>query len=561
MPASAILAAPGRLPRIAAALVSAVCMVLACPSFDLWWLGLVGWVPWLWAIDGVGPRAAFGYGWITGTVTVFWGFFWMSELLTKFAGFPLIGAMPLTLLFAMWQGSLWAFAAALAVFVHRRSGAPLALVVPVAWVVTEALLPNIFPIYMALAWCWQPLWIQTAEIGGVTMVSGFMLAINAALYHALRSRLLEGRLHMRAALVFVALVVGLPTYGALRIAQVKRDMQVAPKLSFAVVQGNMSILEMRQMPLKVPILRKQQRMTAQLQAQGAQIALWGETAYPNPRAFTRQSQTDLPANSAWKVQRDFDIPIVFGTVTRDLTGQERYPFNTALLIDGDGKVAGMYDKVYRLVFGEYIPVVSPEWYLSKVPNASHIAQGGGAGVLQAGEWRLGPFICYEDILPRFVRDAANQRVHAFVNLTNDAWFGKTDEPWQHLGLGVFRTVEHRKGLVRSVNTGVSTYVDPTGAIVNVTRVTDPDTEGPQAADGFVAEVPMMDPDHQTIYGMTGEGFDGLMVVVLVVLGWRRREDTAPEGAGEQPSPADLPETVDAPADLGSLDEAGDDDVR
>jgi apolipoprotein N-acyltransferase len=273
----------------------------------------------------------------------------------------------------------------------------------------------------------------------------------------------------------------------------------------------------------VPILRKQQHMTAALQEQGAQIALWGETAYPNPRAFTRQSTTDLSEKSAWKVQRDFDIPIVFGTVTRDTTGQEKYPFNTAIMLDGEGRIAGMYDKVYRLVFGEYIPVVDPDWYLEKVPNASHIAQGKGASVLELGEWRLGPFICYEDILPRFVRDAANQRVHVFVNLTNDAWFGKTDEPWQHLGLGVFRTVEHRKGLVRSVNTGVSTYVDPTGAIVQSTRVTDPDTEGPQSADGFLAEVPMMSPDEQTIYGRTGEGWNALMIGALVALGWRRRE--------------------------------------
>lgn len=556
MPPSLSLSQPGRLPRIAAALVSAVCMVLACPSYDLWWLALVGWVPWLWAIDGVRPRSAFFYGWITGTVTVFWGFFWMSELLTKFAGFPLVGALPLTLLFAMWQGSLWGIAAGLASFVHRRSGAPLLVVVPLAWVTTEALLPNIFPIYMALAWCWQPLWIQAAEIGGVTMVSGLMLAINTALYRVLRSRLVEGRLEMRAVAVFVALVVGVPAYGALRIAQVERRMAAAPKQSFAVVQGNMSIFEMRQMPLKVPILRKQQHMTAKLQAQGAQIALWGETAYPNPRAFTRQSTTDLPDESAWKVQREFDIPIVFGTVTRDATGRNKYPYNTAILLDGNGEIAGMYDKVYRLVFGEYIPVVDPDWYLSMVPNASHIAQGDGAGVLELGEWRLGPFICYEDILPRFVRDAANQRVHVFVNLTNDAWFGKTDEPWQHLGLGVFRTVEHRKGLVRSVNTGVSTYVDPTGRVVRATAVTDPDTEGPQPADGFLAEVPMMDPDSQTIYGMTGETFDALCVLGLVALGWRRRREPeaepTPEGHERLPEAEKaLPEAGEEEADGGS----------
>ena len=140
-----------------------------------------------------------------------------------------------------------------------------------------------------------------------------------------------------------------------------------------------------------------------------------------------------------------------------------------------------------------------------VPSASHLEAGPGPKAIvlpdQNGiDVRLGPFICYEDILPRYVRETANQGVHLFVNLTNDAWFGKTHEPWQHLGLGVFRAVEHRKGLARAVNTGVSAYVDPTGRIVEALEVTDPDVDGRLRADGFVAEVPLMDPETQTLYG-------------------------------------------------------------
>ncbi len=565
MAAAGTLADPKPLARVVAASLSAVCMVLACPSYDLWWLGFVGWVPWFWAIDGATPKRALLYGTLTGTITVFWGFFWMSELLTKFAGFPLIGALPVTLLFAAWHGLLWGISAAVGVWLHRRTGRSYLYLVPMAWVATEALLPNIFPIYMGLAWCWQPLWIQTAEIGGVTMVAGFMLAINAALYRTLRSAIVDNALEVRAAVVFVGLLVLLPTYGSIRISQVQSQMAAAPKLNFAVVQGNFSILEMRNLRLKHPILRREQQMTRALQDQGAQVALWGETAYPNPRAFTRQSTSDLEERNPWRVQQDFDIPIIFGTVTRDTTGREKYPFNTALLIDGDGQVVGMYDKVYRLVFGEYVPVVDPDWYLSMVPNASHIAQGAGAGVLEldaegesSGKWRFGPFICYEDILPRFVRDAANQRVHVFVNLTNDAWFGKTDEPWQHLGLAVFRAVEHRKGMVRSVNTGVSAYLDPTGRLVQSIDETEPDSEGPQPAEGFMAEVPMMDPDAQTLYGLTGETFNVLMILGLVGLGWRRREDgstaqaetTDPDGTagGDEASDSGAHAPLAAPAD-------------
>jgi apolipoprotein N-acyltransferase len=548
------LADPSPLSRMAAALLSATCMVLACPTYDMWWLGFVGWIPWFWAIDGVRPRHAFFYGWITGTVTVFWGFFWMSELLTKFAGFPLVGALPITLIFALWHGALWGIAAGVASWVTRRSGRSWLYVAPLSWMATEALLPNIFPIYMGLAWCWQPLWIQTAEIGGVTMVAGFMLAINAAGYRTLRS-LLDGQLEMRAAVALAALLAFLPAYGAIRIAQVKAQMSASPTLNFAVIQGNFSIFEMRNMRLKHPILRGQQQMTKMLQDQGAQVALWGETAYPNPRAFVRTSTHDLEDGNPWKVQQDFDIPIIFGTVTRDATGANKYLYNTALLLDGEGNVAGMYDKVYRLVFGEYVPLVDPDWYLARVPNASHIAQGAGASVLTLDEWRLGPFICYEDILPRYVRETANQRVHVFVNLTNDSWFGKTAEPWQHLGLAVFRTVEHRKGMVRSVNTGVSAYIDPTGEAVNTIPATEPDIDGPQPAAGLLAKVPMMDPDQQTLYGLTGEGINMLAILGLVAFGWRRREGDE----GPAVPPKDGGASDDVPAEDGGEDDVDDDE--
>lgn len=512
--------------RLALVATSAVGMVLSCPNWDMYWLGFFMWIPYFAAIEGCRPREAFGYGWLVGIITVFWGFFWMSELLTKFAGFSLPAAMPVTLLFAMWHGLLWGLSAWLITLVRARVGWPLWVTAPLVWIAVEALLPNIFPIYMAHAWCWQPWLIQTAELGGVTTVGGVMVATNAVLYTLVRARLpgSETKATSRDWIAAAVLLVGNPVYGAIRLSQVGAQIDAAPKVRFGVVQGNMSIRQMANPQTRRTILAGQQRMTADLQAQGAEIALWGETAYPNPRVFTRERTEDLPEQHAWHVRRGFDIPVIFGAVTRDTTGAEPYPFNTAILLDRDGKVAGKYDKVYRLMFGEYAPLVDPEWYLRMVPSASHIAPGPGPGVLQHDIWRLGPFVCYEDILPRFVREAANMDVHAFVNLTNDAWFGATDEPGQHLGLAVFRAVEHRRALVRAVNTGVSVYVDPTGAAHNRTRVTDPDVEGPQPPDGFVVDVPMMDAESRTPYGLTGELFNGLCIAAVgFMLSRRRRE--------------------------------------
>ncbi|MBC8073000.1 MAG: hypothetical protein IAG13_32055, partial [Deltaproteobacteria bacterium] len=361
--------------RLALVGVSVIGMVLSCPDWDQFWMAYLMWVPWFAAMEGLPPRKAFGYAWLVGIVTVFWGFFWMSELLTKFAGFPMAAAVPITLLFAMWHGLLWGLSGWLTMHARARTSLPLWVIAPVCWIAVEAVLPNIFPIYMAQAWAWQPLLMQTAELGGVTMVSGVMVAGNAVLYELLRARLTKQPFARRDLIAAAVILIGNPIYGAIRIAQVEAQIAEAPKLRFGVVQGNMSIRQMANPQWRKQVLAAEQAMTAKLQAEGAEVALWGETAYPNPRAFTRQSTHDLPEQNPWHVQRGFDIPIIFGTVTRDETRREPYPFNTAILIDHEGNITSTYDKVYRLMFGEYAPLVDPEWYLAKVPSASHIAQG------------------------------------------------------------------------------------------------------------------------------------------------------------------------------------------
>jgi apolipoprotein N-acyltransferase len=527
--------------RLLLAVLSAVGMVLACPDYDVWWLAFVMWVPLFAAIDGVRPKAALGYGTLTGAITVFWGFSWLSELLTKFAGFSLPMAIPVAGLFSVYHGLIWGLSAFFIAWLARRAPTvPIWVTAPLVWVGVEAVLPNIFPIYMAQAWAWQPILVQTAEIGGVTMVSGLMVATNASLYVLGKRWLLTRRLDRPAAAVTFALVVGNLLYGAVRIAQVEAQIEDAAKLRVGVVQGNMSIRQMANRKTKRVILAGQQRMSRALQDQGAELLVWGETAYPNGRVFVRQSVRDLPEGHEWRVRNGFSIPVIFGAVTRDHTGVEPYPYNTAILIGEGDRVLGMYDKVYRLVFGEYVPIVDPEWYLNLIPSASHLEKGDGPGVIEMNGVRLGPFICYEDILPRFVRETANQDVHLFVNLTNDAWFGKTHEPAQHLGLAALRTVEHRKGLVRAVNTGISTYIDPTGRAHIKTRVTDPDIEGPQEPDGFVVDVPLMDPEHRTPYGLTGELFNisCILAVGLIAIGGPRWRQYAPRDQAGEPASRD-----------------------
>ncbi len=499
-------------------------MVLGSPDANLWWLGLIGWLPWLWLIDGRSPKSAFFFGWLTGTITVFWGFIWLSELLTRFAGFGIVGTLGIHLLFSAFQGLQWALPAALIARIQRRTGRNLLWIAPLAWCAGEALLPHVFPSYLALMWCWQPIWLQTAELGGVCTVGMMMLLINSGLYTTLVTWLRERRLDRRALTVFIVTIVGVPLYGFVRMAQIDALAEASPKVKLGVVQGNFGITQWTHPRYKRVILHRLQQESARLEAAGAEVILWGETAYPFSRALPRRNAHDFPERHPRRVRVGFSAPLIFGLVTSDHSPEtgSRFPWNTAMVLEADGSVGDIYDKNYPLIFGEYIPLVDPEWYLDQVPSASYINPGTVPQALKVGEFSYGPLICYEDILPRFARDMSNEGISAFVNLTNDSWFGKTKEQYQHLGLAVLRTIENRRPLIRAVNAGPSAYVDANGRLKISTEINDPDADGLLDPVGFVVEVPMIDPHYRTPYARFGEGLNGLVVLALIVLGLRRR---------------------------------------
>ncbi len=524
--------------RLLASAATGASMWISAPDMNVWWLAFVGWVPLLWAIHGRSPKHAFFYGWTAGFVSVFVGFFWMSELLTRFAGFGTIGAAAVTALFALWLGLLWAVPSAITAALVRKTGRGTLLIFPMAWAAVELLLPSLFPVYMALSWAWHPLWIQSAEIGGALTVSFIMVAINAAIWEVLRGYLEHRKLELRPAIVLACWLIGTPTYGAIRIHQVRAQMEAAPQLRMGVVQGNFGIETYATLAMKALILRELQQVTASLQQDGAQVVLWGETAYPYS-GFARQRETDLPLKDRRRIQRGFDVPLIVGLVTRDGTRKNPYAWNSAWVLDEDGRWGTRYDKNYPLMFGEAAPPgVDPEWYLDKIPSASHLNRGDGPAALEAGGYTFGALICYEDILASFTRDVANEGVNALVNLTNDSWFGRTREQSEHLGLAVFRSIEHRKPLLRSVNAGISAYIDPTGAVITQTEITNSDDEGYKGAEGFIADVPMMPKDGRTVYGWLGNLF-GLLCIGGLFGFWawarygpsQREAEAAPTGGG------------------------------
>ena len=183
----------------------------------------------------------------------------------------------------------------------------------------------------------------------------------------------------------------------------------------------------------------------------------------------------LPRELPWtaeSVRRDLSTPILFGGLSSEVTAGKRRLYNTVFLADENGMVRSMYDKTYLLMFGEYLPFgdIFPILY-ELSPNSGRFTRGAHVRALELGPWRISTPICYEDVLARFTRKMVREaKPHILINLTNDAWFSDSQEPWIHLVLSKFRAIEHRRFLVRSTNSGISAIVDPVGRVVAETGV-------------------------------------------------------------------------------------------
>ena len=152
---------------------------------------------------------------------------------------------------------------------------------------------------------------------------------------------------------------------------------------------------------------------------------------------------------------------LFGTVA--YTGQHQ-PLNSAVLLKPDGSEAGRYDKIDLVPFGEFVPSLFS--FVNRITQeAGDFVAGQDIKVLNAGEHRLGVFICYESAFPDLVRRFTAKGADVLVNLSNDAYFGHSEARVQHLALVRMRAVENRRFIIRSTNDGITAVINPAGQII------------------------------------------------------------------------------------------------
>ena len=495
-------------------------------QFYLEWICLV---PVLWAVSGQTPGRAFLIGWVAGIVGHGGGFYWIVTMLQQFADLAWPLAALVLLLLAAANGmvfAIWAWATRL---ICRNTGWSAAWVSPVIWTASEKFWPQLFPNYLGASQYKLSLVTQIADLTGILGVTFLVVYTNSTIYTVIE-RIRGRREHpWRPAIVFAAVAAAVLAYGAVRISMVDRIASSVPSMAVGVVQTNRGASDKH--VDQGLFLREHQEMSKELvKAHPLDIIVWPESVL----GVTLSSREGVVPPG---LLGDLRTPLLFGAILQTVEQDERRMYNSAVLVAGTGRILGTYDKTVLVPFGEYIPFgdTFPQFY-SWSPYSGRFWSGQNREPLLLNGHALSVNICYEDISPGHVRMlmAGGQQgliPEAMLNLTNDSWYGDSVEPMEHLVLASFRSIEHRRALVRSTNTGISAIVDPVGRI---------DLHTAQWTKASLAgRIPLM--QGRTAYGVLGDWIGWVCALIALLCMGRALRTTGRLAASRERHDSDGPE--------------------
>ncbi len=453
------------------------------------------------AVGAATPGRAFCRSWLCGTLGYSAALYWIAVPVTEVGGLPMIAAVPLVILLGAYLG-LFSGLAGLAAwslqrfFAGRKAGLLWAgLICGPAFAGLEVLCGFLFTgfpwLVPAAAFVPLPDWIQAAALVGAYGLGGIYCA-GACLCAA--AGLEAGRRRLAPLLLGLLLIVAPPVYGHLRLVDWKEDP--GPAVNIGLVQGNVDqnqkwepVFQSRTI---AHYLQLSQNLIDEAAARGERpvAVFWPETAMPFYFAY-EPDKADILRGFALRNAVDLG----FGTVgaRRDEKGRLQL-YNRFQVVGPDGGDVGYYDKQHLVPFGEYVPLNLDLAFVSAMLQGVPFAPGrvhgplrlplddptadapraenpgGTPPLLTSGarfpkrELALGVLICYEAIFPEYAQARVTRGAQVLLNISNDAWFGRTSSPLQHLHLAALRAVEQGRPLVRVTNTGYSAVIDAAGRI-------------------------------------------------------------------------------------------------
>ncbi|PNU20909.1 apolipoprotein N-acyltransferase [Geothermobacter hydrogeniphilus] len=407
-----------------------------------------------------GERRPFRNGWLAGCGFFALVLYWLNIVMTTYGRLEPLLSLAAYLLLVTYLSLYWGLAWWGSCKLRERLGLPHVFSLPLLWTGLEYLRGHLlsgFP-WALLGYSQQPFTtlLQSADLFGVYGLSFLLVLANASLAGLVRAGKGERRKPLFAAGLTAVLVIAALCYGGWRLDQ--RPVAGKP-LTIGLAQGNIDQAVKWDPAFRQWTLRTYRELTARAAAAGADLVIWPESAVPFYFQEPGQEQREV-----LQVAGRLKGFLLFGSPAYlRQEGKVRY-LNSAYLLNADGRQLGRSDKVHLVPFGEYVPLKWLFPFIDKLVVGIGDFSPGRVEPLVMNGHRLGVLVCYEAIFPELARDYVNSGSDLLVNITNDAWFGRSSAPWQLLEMSAVRAVENRIWIARAANTGISALISPLGEI-------------------------------------------------------------------------------------------------
>lgn len=460
-------------------------------------LGFLAWlylVPIFIAVKSLGGARLFFAPFLSALIFYLGSLYWLIPAMKNFGGLSLGESCGVLFLVTLILAFYFALSLRLARRVHERTGIPLFLLNASFLMATDFLrtyfpvggFPWSMPAYSQGAFLPFFQWVDVTGIYGLNiliyLVNGLLADMIPAVRH-LKGHSAEekGRLINRS--VILVLLVMISFFGSYwQQRKMEKETDGEESFQIALLQGNIS-QELKWNPKKAQRhLQTYLSLTDRAVADGADLVVWPETAFPYTVDLSRpvapkgqagaiQGGLGLADNRLKQIfdRESFPVPLLFGAVAEQpvTPADEPLVYNSAFLLDRDVDARQVYHKQHLVPFGEYVPMKKWLTFARRLTTAvGDFTRGEAFTLLEAGSLKIGPLVCYEDIFPDLARGFAKTGANLLINITNDAWYGDSSAQHQHLVFSQFRALETRRYLLRATNTGMTAIIDPRGEVLN-----------------------------------------------------------------------------------------------
>ena len=434
------------------------------PPGKLDWMAWFALLPLLKGLDRESPSQAFKLGLIAGLAHYLTLIYWIIVVLKHYGGLNLLTGLGVLVLLCLY---LSLYPALFSSLFSRFQGSRLSgLLMASVWVALEYIRAKVLT---GFPWCLLGYTqfrhlslIQIADLVGVYGVSFLIVLFNILIYSLFFDRHSQKRRSLRWEILGISLMALFTlTYGNYRLTQGKTKTEGDQSIRMAVIQGNIDQSIKWKPAYQEKTIDIYRRLTHRTRDFRPHLVVWPETSVP----FFFQDNVKF-SPKVLKISEELGADLIFGSPAYGRgSGGIKY-YNRAYILSPNAESYGYYDKVHLVPFGEYVPLKRFLPFVHRlVTAAGDFASGDKIAPLKLSFLSAGILICFEVIFPELARTQAKEGAEILVNLTNDAWFGMTSAPYQHLCMAVFRAVENGRPMIRSANTGFSAFIGPQGKII------------------------------------------------------------------------------------------------